>query len=160
MSQKPIVIYTDGSALGNPGPGGWGAVLKYGNHRKTFSGGYYRTTNNRMELMAIIQGLRQIKKSGHPIIVYSDSQYLTNAVNKGWVFNWEKKNFKNRKNADLWREFLKLYRQYNITLDWVRGHVGVEENEVCDKLAKEAAENPTQEDTGYVQSQQANGDVV
>lgn len=160
MSEKPIIIYTDGSALGNPGPGGWGVVMKYGNYRKTFSEGYYRTTNNRMELLAIIEGLRKIKKTGYPIIVYSDSQYLTNAVNKGWVFNWEKKNFKNRKNTDLWREFLKLYQKYNIKLDWVRGHVGVEENEACDKLAKEAAENPTKEDTGYVQSQQANGDVV
>lgn len=152
MNPKTITIYTDGASLGNPGPGGWAAVLRYGDHRKTFAKGYHRTTNNRMELMAVIQALKQIKKPGHQVVVYSDSKYIVNAVNEGWLFNWEQKGFKNKKNPDLWREFLKVYREHDVTVKWVKGHEGIEENEACDELAKAAAENPELEDTGYTKS--------
>ena len=160
MNQKPIIIYTDGAAFGNPGPGGWAAVMKYGSHRKTFSGGFYRTTNNRMELKAVIEALKKIKNDGYPVIIYSDSKYIVNAVNEGWVFNWEQKGFKKRKNPDLWKEFLNYYRKHNVRLEWVKGHEGVEENEVCDNLAKKAAENPTDEDKGYTQSEASNPDLI
>ncbi len=160
MKENPIIIYTDGSAFGNPGPGGWAAVMRYGSHRKTFSGGFYRTTNNRMELLAVIEALKRIKEPGYPVIIYSDSKYFVNAVNEGWVFNWEKKGFKKKKNVDLWKQFLKLYRQHNVTLEWVKGHEGVEENEICDNLAKEAADNPTQVDKGYTQSEASNPGLV
>lgn len=149
MNSEPIIVYTDGAAFGNPGPGGWAAVMRYGQHRKRFARGYYRTTNNRMELMAVIQALKQIKQPGHQVVIYSDSRYIVNAVNEGWLFNWERKNFKGRKNADLWQEFLKVYRQHEVTLRWVKGHEGIEDNEACDDLAKSAAEQPELEDTGY-----------
>jgi ribonuclease HI len=149
MNSEPIIVYTDGAAFGNPGPGGWAAVMRYGQHRKRFARGYYRTTNNRMELMAVIQALKQIKQPGHQVVVYSDSRYIVNAVNEGWLFNWERKNFKGRKNADLWQEFLKVYRQHEVTLRWVKGHEGIEDNEACDDLAKAAAGQPELEDTGY-----------
>lgn len=160
MKEQPIIIYTDGSAFGNPGPGGWAAVMRYGNYRKTFSGGFYRTTNNRMELLAVIEALGQIKKPGYPVIVYSDSKYLVNAVNEGWLFNWEQKGFKKKKNVDLWKRFLHLYRQHNVRLEWVKGHEGVEENEICDDLAKQAADSPTQEDKGYTRSETSNPGLV
>lgn len=102
--------------------------------------------------MAVIQALKQIKKPGHQVVVYSDSKYIVNAVNEGWLFNWEQKGFKNKKNPDLWREFLKVYREHDVTVKWVKGHEGIEENEACDELAKAAAENPELEDTGYTKS--------
>ena len=150
-----IEIYTDGSSLGNPGPGGYGIVLKWNGARKTASKGFNRTTNNRMELLAVIVALRMLNEFaiGKQIIIYSDSKYVIDAVEKGWVFNWVKKNFLNKANADLWRRFLNIYPKYNVTLKWVKGHSGVPENEICDQLAKKAAEGTyLPDDVGYLDS--------
>lgn len=137
-----IIIYTDGSSLGNPGPGGYGAVLMFQEKRKEISGGFANTTNNRMELLAVIASLRQLKDNalGKNILIYSDSSYVVDAVEKGWVFSWEKKNFHQKKNKDLWLQFLPLYRKFKPKLEWVKGHVGIVENERCDILAKTAAQ--------------------
>lgn len=144
-----ITIYTDGSALGNPGPGGLGAVLIYKDKRKEIARGYHRTTNNRMELRAVIEALKSLKTSKHRVKVYSDSKYVVDAFNKGWLANWEKKNFKNRKNPDLWKELLALSHTFDIEWYWVKGHAGHNENERCDKLAVQAAQNPKLTDYGY-----------
>ena len=145
-----ITIYTDGSSLGNPGPGGYGTVLLTEKHRKELSQGYKLTTNNRMELMAVIVGLEALKIPQSTVTVYSDSQYVVNALEKNWLFDWEKKRFKGKKNADLWIRFLKVYRCHTVNFVWVKGHDGNKENERCDKLAVEAA-NSTMlvEDKGY-----------
>lgn len=137
-----IIMYTDGSSRGNPGPGGYGTILISPAHqvRKELSGGFRLTTNNRMELLAVIAGLEALKNGDNEVIIYSDSQYVVNAVEKGWIFNWEKKNFKNKKNRDLWQRFLVAYRrQQQVRFEWVRGHAGNPENERCDKLAAAAA---------------------
>lgn len=151
-----VIIYTDGSSLGNPGPGGFGVVMKFGQHRKEISGGFRRTTNNRMELLAVIVALEALKRTGLDVLVYTDSQYVQKAVTERWVFGWEKKNFKDKKNPDLWRRFLPLYRQQKVTFKWVKGHAGVPENERCDVLANTAAQqNPTAIDVGYEQQDSA-----
>lgn len=134
-----IKIYTDGAAQGNPGPGGYGVILKYNNHYKELSGGYRLTTNNRMELLAVIIALETIKKDGIPITIYSDSEYVVNAVSKGWLWNWEKKNFKDKANVDLWLRYIPLHRKLNPKFTWVKGHAGHKENERCDELAVQAA---------------------
>lgn len=147
-----VIIYTDGSSLGNPGPGGFGVVMKFGQHRKEISGGFRKTTNNRMELLAVIVALEALKKTGLEVVINTDSQYVQKAVTHGWVFGWEKKNFKGKKNPDLWRRFLPLYRKQKITFKWVKGHAGIPENERCDVLANTAAQqNPTAIDVGYEQ---------
>jgi ribonuclease HI len=135
-----ITVYTDGSALGNPGPGGYGIVLMAGKHRKELSGGFRKTTNNRMELLAVIIALETLKNPGSQVVIYSDSSYVVDAVEKGWVFNWVKKGFKNKKNPDLWRRFLEIYPKHKVQLKWVKGHAGIPENERCDRLAVEAAQ--------------------
>lgn len=151
MSQNEIVIYTDGAARGNPGPGGLGVVMKYGKHRKEISEGYQLTTNNRMELLAVIRGLETIKRDDLRVRIYTDSKYVSDAVNKGWVFQWEAKRFKKKKNVDLWQQFLELYRKYNVSFIWIKGHANIPENERCDHLAVEASqEENLPEDTGYV----------
>ncbi|MFP4018403.1 MAG: ribonuclease HI [Bacteroidales bacterium] len=137
-----ITIYTDGAARGNPGPGGYGVVLLSGKHRKELSGGYRKTTNNRMELLAVIKGFEAMKNKGNKITLYTDSKYIADAVNKGWVFNWEKQNFKKKKNVDLWKRFLEQYRRHDVEIIWVEGHSNVKENERCDKLAVEASKKP------------------
>jgi len=145
-----VIIYTDGACSGNPGPGGYGIVLISGKHRKEISEGFRLTTNNRMELMAAIKGLEALKKQGTPVKLYTDSQYLANAINKGWVFDWERKYFKKKKNQDLWIRFLDLYRRHNVTLVWVKGHNNDAENERCDILAVNASrESALSEDTGF-----------
>lgn len=150
MTTEPIYLYTDGASKGNPGPGGLGVVLKYKDKRKELSQGFKRTTNNRMELLAVIEGLRAIKQPNYPVIVYSDSKYVVDAINKNWLMKWEQKNFKNRKNTDLWKTLLELIRKFdNLEFRWLRGHAGHEENEVCDELAVNASKNPEKEDTGY-----------
>ena len=147
-----IEIYTDGSSRGNPGPGGWGVVLKSGTHYKELSGGFSRTTNNRMELYAVITGLEAIKISNAEITVYSDSSYVCDAVNKGWLHSWVKKKFLNKKNEDLWMRFLAIYKKHRVTFVWIKGHAGHIENEKCDKLAVEAAlKDNLPEDTGYIE---------
>jgi ribonuclease HI len=146
----PIEMYTDGAAQGNPGPGGYGIILRSGKHYKEFSGGFKHTTNNRMELMAVIVGLEQLKKPGSEVTVYSDSKYVVDAVKEGWLFGWEKKGFTKAKNPDLWKRFLRVYRQHQVKFVWIRGHNGHPENERCDVLAVEAAKSPNNpEDTGY-----------
>jgi ribonuclease HI len=134
-----IEIFTDGAAQGNPGPGGYGAILRFGNHEKELSGGFRLTTNNRMELLAVIVALESIKKNGIPVKVVTDSQYVANAISKGWLWNWEKKNFKDKANEDLWRRYIPLHKKFNPKLVWVRGHAGHAENERCDQLAVAAA---------------------
>lgn len=134
-----IVIYTDGSALGNPGPGGYGIVMMAGRHRKEMARGFRLTTNNRMELLAVIVALETIKNEGAIVTVYSDSKYVVDAVEKGWVFNWVKKGFKDKKNPDLWKRFLKIYPKHTVKFQWVKGHANIPENERCDKLAVAAA---------------------
>ena len=130
-----ITIYTDGAASGNPGPGGYGVVLLCGPHRKELSEGFRLTTNNRMELMAVIIGLGALRFEGCDVTVYSDSRYVVDAVEKGWVFGWEKNRFKKKKNPDLWQQFLVLYRRHRVRFVWVKGHAAVPENERCDQLA-------------------------
>lgn len=137
MSQ--VIIYTDGAATGNPGPGGYGVVLISSHHRKELSDGFRLTTNNRMELMAVIVGLEAIKKPGVKITIYSDSKYVVDAVEKGWVMTWEKKGFAKKKNPDLWKRFLAVYRQHHVKFVWIKGHAEIPENECCDRLAVAAA---------------------
>lgn len=150
---EAILLYTDGSSRGNPGPGGYGVVLKCGKHYKELSEGFYHTTNNRMELLGVIIGLEAVKRKNAEVIVYSDSSYVVNAINKGWVFKWEKKNFEKKANPDLWMRFLKIYRQLNVSFVWIKGHAGHPENERCDTLAVEAAEKyQKQEDIRVNQS--------
>jgi len=154
MTPGQIVIYTDGAARGNPGPGGLGVVMKFGKHRRELSEGYRLTTNNRMELLAVIRGLEALKRDDLTVKIYTDSRYVSDAINKGWVFNWETKRFKNKKNVDLWQLFLKLYRKYRVQFIWVKGHASIPENERCDQLAVEASCGTSlREDTGYVENQ-------
>lgn len=135
-----IYIYTDGSSRGNPGPGGYGVVMKFKGKVKELSQGYIHTTNNRMELLAIIVALEAIKNTKYRIEVYSDSKYVVDSISKGWVFNWDKKkNFGGKKNEDLWRRYLNIHNNFNINFNWVKGHNGHEENERCDVLATTAA---------------------
>ncbi|MEZ5002877.1 MAG: ribonuclease HI [Chitinophagales bacterium] len=137
-----IIMYTDGAAKGNPGKGGYGVVLMTadGKHRKELSQGYFKTTNNRMELLAVIVGLEALKRP-MKVKVYSDSKYVVDAVDKGWVFGWEKKNFAKKANPDLWKRFLAIYRKHQVSFQWVKGHANIPENERCDQLAVEAAES-------------------
>lgn len=134
-----IDLYTDGSSRGNPGPGGYGIVLKSGAHYKEINGGFARTTNNRMELLAVIVGLEAIKRENAQINVYSDSSYVVKAINEGWLKKWVTKGIDKQKNPDLWRRFLEIYPKYQVKFFWVKGHAGHPENERCDVLAVEAA---------------------
>jgi ribonuclease HI len=134
-----ITIYTDGSSRGNPGPGGYGAILMSGNHRKEISQGYKNTTNNRMELMSVIAALESLKTPGCHVTIYSDSKYVVDSVEKKWVFGWEKKNFHGKKNADLWARFLRVYPKHKVKFVWVKGHAENALNERCDELAVGAA---------------------
>jgi len=136
-----ITMYTDGASQGNPGPGGYGVVLKYKQHRKELSQGYRRTTNNRMELLAVIVGLEAIKEPGFEVTVYSDSRYVVDAVEKKWLWGWVKKGFVKVKNPDLWQRLLKVYTKHKVRFVWVKGHAGNPENERCDQLAVQAASN-------------------
>ena len=134
--RKPIIwLYTDGASSGNPGPGGYGIVLKCGSLVKEMSGGFACTTNNRMELLAVIVGLKAIKWDKADVIVTSDSSYVVNAINQGWLENWVRKGFKKVKNPDLWMELLPLLKKHSVRFQWVHGHNGHPENERCDALA-------------------------
>jgi ribonuclease HI len=138
---KEITIYTDGSSRGNPGPGGYGAILMSGPHQKELSQGYRLTTNNRMELMAVIAGLKALKKEGMQVTIYSDSQYVVKAVEEGWLSTWIKTNFKGgKKNPDLWKEYYQLSQKHTIKFIWVKGHADNAYNNRCDELATEAAD--------------------
>jgi ribonuclease HI len=136
-----IIIYTDGSAKGNPGNGGYGIVMTSGNHRKELKQGFRLTTNNRMELLAVIIALESVKKEKSEIIIYSDSKYVVDSVEEKWVFGWEKKNFNGKKNPDLWIRFLSIYRKQKASFFWVKGHADNKENERCDVLAVQAADS-------------------
>lgn len=135
-----IRIYTDGAAQGNPGPGGYGTILKFNGHEKELSEGFRLTTNNRMELLAVIKGLEAIKKDGIPVSIYSDSKYVVDSVEKGWLWTWEKKNFKDKANPDLWMKYIPLHKKFKPKFHWIKGHAGHVENERCDQLAVAAAE--------------------
>lgn len=141
MSNFDVYIYTDGSSRGNPGPGGYGIVMEWVGkpYRKEFSQGFKKTTNNRMELMAAIEGLRKLKMNKLRVKIFSDSKYVVDAVQKGWVFKWEKIGFKDKKNSDLWKLFLEEYRKHQVELQWVKGHNNHLQNERCDHLAVEAS---------------------
>ena len=145
-----ITIYTDGSAKGNPGPGGYGVVLISGPHRKELSEGFRLTTNNRMELMAVCVALEALRFPGSNVTLYSDSKYVVEAVNQRWLLNGEKTGFKGKKNPDLWRRFLNIYRQHKVRFVWVKGHASTIENNRCDYLAVQAASSANlKEDFGY-----------
>jgi len=135
-----IIIYTDGSAKGNPGNGGYGIVMMSGVYRREMQQGFRLTTNNRMELLAVIVALESVKKENLAITVYSDSKYVIDSVEKKWVFGWEKKNFNKKKNPDLWIRFLKIFRKQKVSFTWVKGHANNKENERCDTLAVQAAD--------------------
>ena len=130
-----VKIYSDGSSRRNPGISGYGTVLIYGEHRKEISEGFKLSTNNRMELLGVIAGLKALKKENLNVEITTDSKYVVDSINKGWLFNWEKDNFKNRKNADLWKNFLVEYRKHKIKMIWIKGHNNHPENERCDILA-------------------------
>lgn len=140
MTENQITIYTDGASRGNPGPGGYGAILLWRGHRRELSAGYRLTTNNRMELMAVIVALEALKKQGQRITIFTDSQYIVNAVEKKWVFGWVKKDFKDKKNKDLWIRFLQAYHKHEIRFQWVKGHASNPLNNRCDELATRAAD--------------------
>jgi ribonuclease HI len=146
-----INIYTDGSALGNPGPGGFGAIMTTDKgHYKELSQGFRFTTNNRMELLSVIVALETLKHPCKDVTVYSDSKYVVDAVEKKWVNNWERKNFANRKNPDLWKRFLRASAPHQVKFEWVKGHAGHVQNERCDQLAVNAAKQPNlPPDEGY-----------
>ncbi len=149
--RNEITIYTDGAASGNPGPGGYGVVLISGKHRLEKSDGFRLTTNNRMELMAVIIGLEALKIPGSKVTVYTDSKYVSDSIEKGWVFQWETKGFRKKKNPDLWIRFLKAYRKHSVRFVWIKGHSNIVENEVCDRLAVDAySKGPLIEDEGYL----------
>ncbi len=150
--KKQVEIFTDGSCLGNPGPGGYGVVLRYKNTEKTLSKGYKLTTNNRMEMLAAVVALQTLKEPCH-VILTTDSQYVRQGITQ-WIHNWKKKGWKTAakkpvKNADLWQALDQETARHQIEWHWVKGHAGHRENEMCDELARTAAENPTEDDTGY-----------
>lgn len=147
-----INLYTDGAARGNPGPGGYGIVLESPEkrYRKEFAEGFKHTTNNRMELLAVIEGLRKLRSDGMQVTVYTDSKYVADAVEKKWVFGWERKNFRDRKNADLWMQFLVEFRKHQVRFVWIKGHNNHPQNERCDALAVAASKQPNlKEDSGF-----------
>ncbi len=150
MPATKITIYTDGAARGNPGPGGFGAILMSGSYRKELSEGYKHTTNNRMELMAVIAALEALKIEGSNVTVYSDSRYVVDAIEKGWLRTWVQKRFKNKKNPDLWLRYLEASKKHTVKFIWVKGHADNPYNERCDELAVWASFQPDlKEDTGY-----------
>ena len=136
---RPVIyLYTDGASSGNPGPGGYGVVLRCGPLRKEMSGGFACTTNNRMELLAVITGLEAVKWDNAVVEVYSDSTYVVKAIQEGWLQNWQRKGWKKVKNVDLWTRFLEVYSRHRVTFHWLKGHAGHPENERCDALAVDA----------------------
>jgi ribonuclease HI len=151
VNHSIIKIFTDGASSGNPGRGGYGVILESGEYRKELSEGFQLTTNNRMELLAVIAGLESLKKENLTVHIFSDSKYVVDAVEKKWVFGWEKIHFKKKKNADLWKRFLIVYRKHDVKFFWIKGHNDHPENERCDELAVEAAgQRNLKKDSGYL----------
>jgi len=149
VNNNTVELFTDGAARGNPGPAGYGLILKWGAHEREISEGFRRSTNNRMELLAVIVGLESLTRVNLNVHVTSDSKYVIDSVEKGWVFNWEKKKYKDKKNPDLWKRFLKIYRKHNVRFTWVKGHNDHPYNERCDKLAVNASLSPMKVDSYY-----------
>lgn len=152
-----LKIYTDGASRGNPGPGGYGIILLWGNIQKELSAGYRLTTNNRMELMAVIKALEALTKKNIAVTIYTDSKYVVDSIEKKWLNNWISTNFKGgKKNKDLWMQYYKLSQQFNITMQWVKGHANNPYNNRCDELATQAADNKAHLliDEGYENEQQ------
>ena len=165
-TERPVIsLYTDGASSGNPGPGGYGIILKCAGREKEMSGGFIRTTNNRMELLAVIRGLEEIKWRNARVEVYSDSSYVVKAVNEGWLQDWERRGWKKVRNPDLWQRFLRIYRLHRVTFHWLKGHAGHPENERCDRLAVAAGAGalasgvPLPVDEGY-ESQATQDSVI
>jgi len=145
-----VIIYTDGAARGNPGPGGYGVVLMSGQHHREISAGFRFTTNNRMELLAVIVALEALKVENSDVTVYTDSRYVVDALNKGWLNDWVKKRFKGKKNQDLWLRFLQVYPKHRVNFIWIKGHSENPWNERCDQLAVAASTGKMlMDDTGY-----------
>lgn len=158
---EQLIIYTDGAARGNPGPGGFGAILIWGKIRKEISGGFKHTTNNRMELMAVIEAIKALKKPGMNVTVYSDSAYVVNAVEKGWLRGWLRINFKGKKNADLWRKYAELAKDHQVKFVWVKGHADNPYNNRCDELATAAADGGNLKvDVGFVNPENSAGSTI
>jgi ribonuclease HI len=152
-----VTVYTDGAASGNPGPGGYGIILRSNGHQKELSGGFAHTTNNRMELLAVIVALEALKYGNCRVQVFTDSSYVVDAVEKGWLFQWERTAFKQKKNVDLWLRFLQIYRKHRVRFYWLKGHAGHPLNERCDRLAVAASQQPNlPEDKGYRLNMQKN----
>lgn len=162
MSEKKIIIYTDGSARGNPGPGGYGIIMMFDHHKKEFSEGYRLTTNNRMELMAVVRALEFLKTNTFPVHIFTDSKYVANAVSEGWLNNWVKTNFKGgKKNKDLWMQYYNLAKKFKIHIHWVKGHAENIHNNRCDELATTAADGANlKADAVYEESLNNNGEVL
>ena len=158
MATAQIHMYTDGSALGNPGPGGYGIIIELVGKQyfKEYAQGFEYTTNNRMELLAVIVGLETLKKQPMDVVVFSDSKYVINSVEKKWVFGWKAKNFKGKKNSDLWKRFLLIYEQHNVKFKWVKGHNNHPQNERCDWLAVNAAKNGIKEKDVFFENENKN----
>lgn len=158
LNSSVIEIYTDGACSGNPGPGGFGIVMKYKDQRKELAQGYRLTTNNRMELLAIIVALESLKKDNSDVVVYSDSKYVVDSINLGWVHSWVKKNFKDKANPDLWKRFLNIHTKHAIKFVWVKGHASNRENNRCDELAVAASKSKNLLiDEGYELSKKGEG---
>ncbi len=155
-----VEIYTDGAAQGNPGRGGYGAILRFGSKEMELSEGFRMTTNNRMELLAVIVALENLKTNKYPVVVCSDSKYVVDAVEQKWVFGWQKKGFKGKKNADLWRRYLPLHQKFNPKFVWIKGHSGHIENERCDQLAVNAANSGNLLIDEVFESERSNGDEL
>ena len=151
---ETVELYTDGSSRGNPGPAGFGLILKYGPYEKEFSRGYRRSTNNRMELLAVIVGLEMLTRPNQKVMVFTDSRYVSDTINKGWIYGWIKKDFKGKKNVDLWKRYLKVAAKHKVEFQWIKGHNEHPYNEKCDQLAVQAAKAPTKIDHIFEQIEQ------
>ncbi len=158
--EKIIEIFTDGAAKGNPGNGGYGVYLRFGSKIKELSQGYRLTTNNRMELLAVVVALESLKTTSYPVRITSDSKYVIDSITKGWVFNWVKKGFSGKKNEDLWRRYLAISKNFNIEFIWVRGHNGHFENERCDLLAVQAAESKDLQIDAYYEQNEKSSNLL
>lgn len=150
-----VEIFTDGACAGNPGRGGYGVILSFKGHIKELSAGYKLTTNNRMELLAVIVGLEALKVDKQDVTIFSDSQYVVNSVEKGWIWGWVKKNFKDKANADLWKRYIAVHQKHQVKFKWIKGHAGHPQNERCDRLAVAASQLPNlPDDVGFLNREQ------
>lgn len=159
-SQMAIELFTDGASSGNPGPGGYGAILRSGQHYKELSEGFRKTTNNRMELLAVIKGLEALKNPNQQVVVYSDSKYVIDAIEKKWLQGWVKKGFAGKKNRDLWMRYIEVSRIHQIRFVWVKGHAGHPENERCDQLAVAASKQKNLLIDAVFETESMRGDLL